>query len=96
MSIVGPRPQLVRDMVFMVLKQRRHMVRPGFTGWAQDNGRNILLWEDRFRYGLEDIDRISFREDVKRGFLMVRCLFRAFDRFISEKEEYIISVSVQK
>ena len=61
MSIVGPRPQLVRDMVFMTPEQRwRHTVRPGLTGWAQVNGRNILLWEDRLRYDLEYIDRIGF------------------------------------
>ena len=61
MSIVGPRPQLVRDMVFMTPDQRRrHTVRPGLTGWAQVNGRNILLWEDRLRYDLEYIERIGF------------------------------------
>lgn len=76
MSIVGPRPQLVRDMVFMTPDQRRrHTVRPGLTGWAQVNGRNILRWEDRLRYDLEYIDQISFREDVKIIFLTVKCLF---------------------
>lgn len=76
MSIVGPRPQLVRDMVFMTPDQRRrHQVRPGLTGWAQVNGRNILLWEDRLRYDLEYIDHISFREDLKIVILTVRCLF---------------------
>lgn len=80
MSIVGPRPQLVRDMVFMTPNQRRrHTVRPGLTGWAQVNGRNILLWEDRLRYDLEYIARISFREDVKIVFLTVGCLFRHDD-----------------
>lgn len=80
MSIVGPRPQLVRDMVFMTPDQRRrHTVRPGLTGWAQVNGRNILLWEDRLRYDLEYIDRIGFLEDVKIIFLTVACLFRHDD-----------------
>ena len=46
MSIVGPRPQLVRDMVFMTKEQRqRHSVLPGLTGWAQVNGRNDVSWE---------------------------------------------------
>lgn len=80
MSIVGPRPQLVRDMVFMTPDQRRrHTVRPGLTGWAQVNGRNILLWEDRLRYDLEYIDRIGFLEDVKIVFLTVACLLRHDD-----------------
>lgn len=80
MSVVGPRPQLVRDMVFMTPEQRkRHAVRPGLTGWAQVNGRNILMWEDRLRYDLEYLDRISFLEDVKIIFLTAACLFRHSD-----------------
>ena len=80
MSIVGPRPQLVRDMVFMTPDQRRrHTVRPGLTGWAQVNGRNILLWEDRLRYDLEYIERIGFVEDVRIIFLTVACLVRHDD-----------------
>ena len=80
MSIVGPRPQLVRDMVFMTPDQRRrHTVRPGLTGWAQVNGRNILRWEDRLRYDLEYIDRVSFQEDVKIILMTVGCLFRHDD-----------------
>ena len=66
MSIVGPRPQLVRDMVFMTPKQRRrHTVRPGLTGLAQANGRNNLSWEKKFEYDLEYIKDITFLGDVK-------------------------------
>ena len=58
MSIVGPRPQLVRDMVFMSPRQReRHCVRPGLTGYAQVNGRNNITWEQKFKYDLQYIDR---------------------------------------
>ena len=66
MSIVGPRPQLVRDMVFMSSEQRqRHTVRPGLTGLAQISGRNNITWEEKFGFDLQYIKKISFVKDVK-------------------------------
>lgn len=66
LSIVGPRPQLVRDMVFMNQVQReRHSVRPGLTGLAQVNGRNNITWEQKFEYDLIYIKDISFINDIK-------------------------------
>lgn len=66
-SLVGPRPQLVRDMTFMTAEQRRrHTVRPGLTGFAQVNGRNNITWEQKFEYDLQYIDNgITFVGDVK-------------------------------
>ena len=66
MSVVGPRPQLVRDMVFMsVLHRRRHDVRPGLTGLAQINGRNDIDWQDKLDWDLKYIEHITLWGDIK-------------------------------
>lgn len=65
MAIIGPRPQLVRDMVFMTPEQRkRHLVRPGLSGLAQVNGRNAIAWDDKLAYDLDYIEHITFAGDV--------------------------------
>lgn len=67
MSIVGPRPLLVRDMVFMTAEQRkRHTIRGGLTGLAQVNGRNNITWEQKLEYDLQYLNGgITFVNDVK-------------------------------
>ena len=76
MSVVGPRPQLVRDMVFMTPEQRRrHSVRPGLTGLAQTRGRNALSWEKKLDADLEYIQHITFWGDVKIVFDTVKQVF---------------------
>lgn len=66
MSVIGPRPQLVRDMVFMTPEQRRrHTVRPGLSGLAQTRGRNALSWDGKLETDLEYIQTVTFRGDVK-------------------------------
>lgn len=76
MSIVGPRPQLVRDMVFMTVDQRRrHTVRQGLTGLAQCSGRNGISWERKLEYDLEYIENITLWNDVKIIFKTVKSVF---------------------
>ena len=76
MSIIGPRPQLVRDMVFMTPEQRmRHTAKPGLSGLAQVNGRNAIKWEDKLEWDLKYIKKVSFVEDVKIILLTVQKAF---------------------
>lgn len=76
MSIIGPRPQLVRDMVFMTDEQRkRHDVRPGLSGLAQVNGRNDIDWEDKLSWDLKYIKKITFLGDVK---IIFQTVLKAF------------------
>lgn len=66
MSVVGPRPQLVRDMVFMTPEQRmRHTAKPGLSGLAQVNGRNAISWEDKLEWDQKYIKKVSLFEDIK-------------------------------
>ena len=76
MSIVGPRPQLVRDMVFMTDEQRRrHTVRPGLSGLAQVNGRNNIDWEDKLEWDLKYIENITFLGDMR---IIFQTVIKAF------------------
>ena len=76
MSVVGPRPQLVRDMVFMTPEQRqRHTVRPGLSGLAQTRGRNALCWDGKLATDLEYIQKVTFLGDVKIIFDTVKQVF---------------------
>lgn len=66
MSVVGPRPLLVRYLGrYNEHQARRHEVRPGLTGYAQAHGRNALSWEDKFDMDVQYVDNISFLEDWK-------------------------------
>lgn len=66
MSVIGPRPQLVKDMVFMSEEQRmRHTAKPGLSGLAQVNGRNAVSWEDKINWDLKYIEKITFRVDAE-------------------------------
>ena len=77
MSIVGPRPLLVRYIPRYTEEQRRrHDVRPGLTGYAQVNGRNAISWEERFAYDVKYVDNITFIGDVKIILGTVKAVFK--------------------
>ena len=76
MSIVGPRPQLVRDMVFMSDQQRmRHTAKPGLSGLAQVKGRNAITWEEKLDWDIKYIEKVNFLNDVKILFQTVAAVF---------------------
>ena len=65
MSIVGPRPLLVKYLpLYNERQRRRHLVRPGLTGYAQANGRNLISWEEKFDMDVKYVDNVSFKMDV--------------------------------
>ena len=65
MSLVGPRPLLMEYLDRYTPEQsRRHDVRPGITGWAQINGRNVLAWEEKFALDVEYVDTHDLPMDV--------------------------------
>lgn len=76
MSVIGPRPQLVRDLVFMDDEQRkRHTAKPGLSGLAQVNGRNAISWEDKIGWDLKYIEKVRFFKDIKIIFSTVKKAF---------------------
>lgn len=76
MSIVGPRPLLVKYLPLYDENQKhRHDVRPGLTGWAQVHGRNLLSWESRFEHDVWYVGNVSFLTDVKVVVMTLRCVF---------------------
>lgn len=77
MSIVGPRPLLVKYLpLYNDFQKHRHDVRPGLTGWAQVNGRNAISWEDKFRLDVEYTKKCSFFMDLKIFFKTISSVFR--------------------
>lgn len=80
MAVIGPRPQLVRDMVFMTPEQRkRHTVRQGLSGLAQVNGRNAVTWETKIDFDLKYIEHITFFGDAKIIFTTLLKVFKRSD-----------------
>jgi len=66
MSLIGPRPLLVKYLpLYNDFQRRRHEVKPGITGWAQANGRNAISWKEKFEYDVYYVDNISFKLDIQ-------------------------------
>ncbi len=77
MSLVGPRPLLISYLpLYSTEQKRRHLVKPGITGWAQVNGRNAITWKRKFELDLWYVENISFTTDL-------RIIVRTFNKVIS-------------
>lgn len=78
MSLIGPRPLLVQYLPLYSTEQRkRHLVRPGITGWAQVNGRNAISWEQKFEYDVWYVNHQSLWLDLRIFFLTIRNIVKA-------------------
>ncbi|MCF6350437.1 MAG: sugar transferase [Flavobacteriaceae bacterium] len=73
MSLIGPRPLLLEYLpLYNKEQQKRHLVKPGITGWAQINGRNAISWEDKFKYDVAYVNNINFLTDLKIIFKTIK------------------------
>lgn len=92
MSFIGPRPHLVKDMVFMTDRERvRQTVTPGLSGLAQVNGRNAIHWEEKFKYDLEYVKNISFCGDMAIVFKTIKVILthQGINENGAETHEYL-------
>ena len=80
MALIGPRPLLPEYLPYYTERERlRHTVRPGISGWAQVNGRNHVLWEERFEYDAYYAEHLSFAMDI-------RIIIMTFKKVIQRKD----------
>jgi undecaprenyl phosphate N,N'-diacetylbacillosamine 1-phosphate transferase len=78
MSLIGPRPLLIQYLPLYNKEQRkRHLVRPGITGWAQVNGRNAISWNEKFQYDTCYVEHLSFPLDMKILWLTIAKVFKS-------------------
>lgn len=76
MSVIGPRPLLVKYLpLYNERQKKRHNVRPGLSGWAQVNGRNAISWEQKFELDVQYVDHVTFMGDWKIIFLTLKKVF---------------------
>jgi len=90
MSLIGPRPLLVEYIPkYTETELKRHDVRPGLTGWAQVNGRNKLLFQERFKADLWYINNISFKTDIKIFFLTIFKVLKSENNYSQDPNKFI-------
>ena len=88
MSVIGPRPWAVRYLPYFTEEEhKRHLVRPGLSGWAQVNGRTASNWDQRLRYDLEYVEKISFGFDLKVLFVTVKKVLARSDVVATAEEQ---------
>lgn len=103
MSVIGPRPLLVRYLPrYNEHQQRRHEVRPGLSGWAQVNGRNAISWEQKFDYDVEYVENVNLFFDIRIIFLTVINVIKregissetsaTMEEFMGTEEKEVINV----
>lgn len=86
MSLVGPRPLLFKYIpLYSKEQRRRHLVRPGITGWAQINGRNTISWNQKFEYDVFYVDNLSFMFDMEITLKTIRKVISSEDVNASER-----------
>lgn len=74
MSLIGPRPLLPEYLsLYNERQKKRHLVRPGITGWAQVNGRNAISWQKKFEYDVWYVENLSFFLDIK---ILIKTVFK--------------------
>ena len=100
MSVIGPRPLLVKYLPrYNEHQHRRHEVRPGLSGWAQVNGRNSISWEEKFDLDVEYVDNYSLSKDINILFMTVMSVIKR-DGINSDNdvtmEEFMGSFNVEK
>lgn len=89
MSIIGPRPLLEKYLPYYTQEERnRHKVRPGITGWAQVNGRNLLTWDKRLAKDIEYEKELSFYFDIKIIFLTLKKVIKKEDIVVVNDLEF--------
>ena len=96
MSFIGPRPLLVKYLDYYTEEEHhRHDVRPGLTGWAQVNGRNLVNWDDRFKLDLEYVNNISFIMDIKILFITIKTVLLASNIAVG-KQHVMLDLNVER
>jgi lipopolysaccharide/colanic/teichoic acid biosynthesis glycosyltransferase len=80
MSLIGPRPLLIEYLpLYNDVQRRRHIIKPGITGWAQINGRNAISWQQKFEYDVWYVDHVNFLLDLKILLMTISKVFKSAD-----------------